>query len=198
MNTLIEQIKKIIKKIKLSKINFLNHKFKKYIIAYEEKADKIKIINSNGNYKIVDNTIPNKVKVMEIIKEHEVEIEKKINYYNNKKDDYKIVILSSGFILIALGCLFVISFFFGSYMLLFASLISFSIILYLFGLNFYKIFLFREEVRRLKLIRENKFVSDDNELKELVFDTFTIIKNKFYELVLKIISIIDNIKVKFN
>ena len=78
INTIKENIKEIYRKINLSKINYLNHKFKKYIVKYEEKNNKIKIYNSNGDYKLVENTIPNKVKIMEIIKEHKKEMENKI------------------------------------------------------------------------------------------------------------------------
>ena len=39
MNTIKEKINLFIKKIKLSKLNFLNHKFKKYIIKYEENEN---------------------------------------------------------------------------------------------------------------------------------------------------------------
>jgi len=192
MDTLIKQIKKIIYRIKLSKINFFNSKFKKYIIKYEEINDKLKVINSNGAYKIVDNNIPNKVKIMEIIKEHENEMSKKINYYNNKKDDYKIIIISTGLILITLGCLFILSFFFGNYVLLFATLLSFSITLYLFSLNTYKILIFREEIKRLKSIKENNLILDDNELIELIQDTAVIVKNKIYNFITKILTLLDN------
>lgn len=194
MNTL---IKKIYNRLRLFRINFYNHKFRKYIVKYEEIGDKIKIINSNGNYKYVENNIPNKVKTMEIIKEHEMDIDKRIEYYDEKREDYKIIIISSALILITLGCIFGISFFFGSYPLLLISFISFSIVLYLFILSTYKIYIFREEIKHLKRIRINSEVLEF-EIKELIMDSFIIIKNKFYELVLKIISIIDNIKVKFN
>ena len=190
-------IKKIYNRMKLLKINFYNHKFRKYIVKYEEIGDKLKIINSNGNYKYVENNIPNKVKTMEIIKEHELDINKWIDYYNDKKEDYKIIIISSALILITLGFIFGISFFFGSLPLLLVSFISFSIVLYLFVINTYKIFLFREEIKHLLYIKGNKEIFE-SEIKEIIIDSFIIIKNSFYEIILKIISIIDNIKVKFN
>ena len=198
IKTIIESMKLIIKKIELSKINYLNHKFKKYIIGYEEKGDKIKIINSTGDSKFVDNNIPNKVKIMDIIKDHEVEIKNKINYYENKKDDYKIIILSSGLFLLVLGALFIFSFFVGSYILLLLTLISFSISLVLFGMNTYKIVIFREEIKRLKYIKNNKNIYNENELKDIILDGFTYVKKYFYEFILKIITLVDNIKVKFN
>lgn len=195
MNTL---IKNIIYKFKLSKINYLNHKFKKYIIKFEEIGDKIKIYNSSNDYKLVDNNIVNKVKLLEIIKEHKEEIDKKVDYYNNFKDDYQIIIIVNASILITLGVLFGISFFFGSSILLMISFVSFVISLYLFSLYTYKILLFREEVKRLVYIRENKDILDRNELGELCLDTFIILKDKFYNIVLKIMNVIDDIKVKFN
>ena len=198
IKTIIESMKLIIKKIELSKINYLNHKFKKYIIGYEEKGDKIKIINSTGDSKFVENNIPNKVKIMDIIKDHEIEIKNKINYYENKKDDYKIIILSSGLFLLVLGALFIFSFFVGSYILLLLTLISFSISLVLFGMNTYKIVIFREEIKRLKYIKNNKNIYNENELKDIILDGFTYVKKYFYELILKIITLVDNIKVKFN
>ena len=198
IKTIIESMKLIIKKIELSKINYLNHKFKKYIIGYEEKGDKIKIINSTGDSKFVENNIPNKVKIMDIIKDHEIEIKNKINYYENKKDDYKIIILSSGLFLLVLGAIFIFSFFVGSYILLLLTLISFSISLVLFGMNTYKIVIFREEIKRLKYIKNNKNIYNENELKDIILDGFTYVKKYFYELILKIITLVDNIKVKFN
>lgn len=198
IKTIIESMKLIIKKIELSKINYLNHKFKKYIIGYEEKGDKIKIINSTGDSKFVENNIPNKVKIMDIIKDHEIEIKNKLNYYENKKDDYKIIILSSGLFLLVLGALFIFSFFVGSYILLLLTLISFSISLVLFGMNTYKIVIFREEIKRLKYIKNNKNIYNENELKDIILDGFTYVKKYFYELILKIITLVDNIKVKFN
>lgn len=198
IKTIIESMKLIIKKIELSKINYLNHKFKKYIIGYEEKGDKIKIINSTGDSKFVENNIPNKVKIMDIIKDHEIEIKNKINYYENKKDDYKIIIFSSGLFLLVLGALFIFSFFVGSYILLLLTLISFSISLVLFGMNTYKIVIFREEIKRLKYIKNNKNIYNENELKDIILDGFTYVKKYFYELILKIITLVDNIKVKFN
>ena len=198
IKTIIESMKLIIKKIELSKINYLNHKFKKYIIGYEEKGDKIKIINSTGDSKFVENNIPNKVKIMDIIKDHEIEIKNKINYYENKKDDYKIIIFSSGLFLLVLGALFIFSFFVGSYILLLLTLISFSISLVLFGMNTYKIVIFREEIKRLKYIKNNKNIYNENELKDIILDGFTYVKKYFYEFILKIITLVDNIKVKFN
>ena len=118
INAIKNYIKNIIKRIELSKINFLNHKFRKFIIKYEIKNNKIIIYNSNGDYKIVDNTVPNKVKIMEIIKEHEQAIDKEIKYYNYNKEDYKIILISSSLFLIVIGCLFIFSFFVGNYILL--------------------------------------------------------------------------------
>ena len=65
-------------------------------------------------------------------------------------------------------------------------------------MNTYKILLFREEVKRLKNIKNNKIVLDDKELKNIFIDCFTYLKNTFYSLVLKIVNLFDNIKVKFN
>ena len=129
INTIKEKINKLFLRIKLSKINYLNHKFKKYIVKYEENKDKIKIYNSNGDYKIIDNTIPNKFKVMEIIKDHQNEMAEKIEIYENKKDDNLIILLSTAFLLIVLGFVFIFSFFVGSYIFLLLSLRAFSITL---------------------------------------------------------------------
>lgn len=196
INTIKEKMNKLFLRIKLSKINYLNHKFKKYIVKYEEKKDKIKIYNSNGDYKIIDNTIANKVKVMEIIKDHQKEIDEKIENYNDKKDDNLIVLLSTSLLLIVLGCVFMFSFFVGSYLFLLLSLVAFSITLVLFTINTYKIVLFREEIKRLKLIKENKDIFKNNELKEIILDSITIVKDKIYNVIIKIFDILDNKKVK--
>ena len=87
IKTIKEIVNLLLKKIKLSKINYLNKKFKKYIIKYSIENNQIKITNSNGNFKYVENNIPNKVKVMEIIKDHEKEMIKRIDNYSLKSDD---------------------------------------------------------------------------------------------------------------
>lgn len=196
VNTIKEKLKEIHMKLELSKINYLNRKFKKYIVKYEEKKDKLIIYNSNGDYKMVDKTIANKIKVMEIIKDHQKEIEDKINYYESNKDDYKIIILSSSILLTVLGFVVIFSFFVGSYAFLLLSLIAFSITLSLYIINTYKIILFREEVKRLKLIKNAKNILNDNEIKDIIIDSFTIIKNQFYNIISKLIDIIDNKRVK--
>jgi len=56
--------------------------------------------------------------------------------------------------------------------------------------------LFREEVKRLKLIKDNKNIFKTSELKEIVFDSFVILKDKIYNVVLKIFDILDSKKVK--
>lgn len=197
IETIVEKIKLFLKKVEVSKINYLNHKFKKYIVNYEEDGENLKIYNSCGNYKIVKNTIPNKVKVMEIIKDHKKEIEDKITNYQNNKDDYKIIIISSGLILIALGFTFVFSFFVGSYILFILTLVSFISMLIMFSMNLYNIIITREEVHRLESVKDNKIVLDEKELKNILKDSFTYIKNGVYEIILKIIDLIDGIKIKF-
>lgn len=197
IETIVEKIKLFLKKVEVSKINYLNHKFKKYIVNYEEDEKNLKIYNSCGNYKIVKNTIPNKVKVMEIIKDHNKEIEDKITNYQDNKDDYKIIIISSGLVLIALGFTFVFSFFVGSYILFTLTLISFISMLIMFSMNLYNIIMTREEVHRLESIKDNKIVLNEKELKNILKDSFTYIKNGVYEIILKIIDLIDGIKIKF-
>ena len=155
IETIISKIKLFFKKLEVSKINYLNHKFKKYIIKYEEDKDNIKIYNSCGDYKIVKNTIPNKVNIMEIIKDHENEIQERINDYYKNEEDYKIIIISSALILIALGCTFIFSFFVGSYILFTLTLLSFVSMLVMFSMNTYNILINREEIKRLKNIKNN-------------------------------------------
>lgn len=197
IETIIKKVKLFLRKLEVSKINYLNHKFKKYIIKYEEDKDNIKIYNSCGDYKIVKNTIPSKVKIMEIIKDHENEINERIEDYNNNKEDYKIIIISSALLLFALGCTFVFSFFVGSYILFFLTLFSFIIMLIMFSLNTYNTLINREEIKRLENIKNNKIILDDKELKSVFKDSFIYLKNYFYEIILKIIDLIDDIKVKF-
>ena len=192
-----DYVVKLCKKIELSKINYLNHKFRKFIIKYEINKKDIKIYNSNGDYKIVKNTIPNKVKIMEIVKSHNIEIEKEINYYKLHKEDYKIIILSSSLFLIFLGLLFIFSFFVGNYVLFILTFLSFTVSLTLFIIYLYKTLLFRAEVKRLINIKNNKIILDDNELMSITKDSITYLKKYFYEILLKILNVFDNIKLKF-
>ena len=191
---MIKYLKMLLRKLELSKINFLNHKFKKYIVNYEIKDDKIIIYNSNGDYKVVDNNIPNKVKVLEIIKDHEKLINSEINYYDNNKEDYKIIIISSSFLLIVLGFLFLFSFFVGNSILFILSLLSFIISLVLFSINIYKTILFRAEIKRLKSIKSKNIVIDDNELIDIIVDCYKYLKKYFYNFIMKIINGFDSIK----
>lgn len=178
-------INNIINKIRFSKMNVFNKYFNKYIIKYEEYEDKLKIINSNGDFKIVSNNIPNKVKTMEILREHKKIITKKIENYENKKEDYKIIILSSSFILCVLGCLTLVGFFFGSYELLILAIVSFVISLYLYLSNIFKIFILREENIKLKSILE----TNGEVFKEVgeftLSNPFGLLKNKLNSLFVK-------------
>lgn len=198
INTILDKVKLLYKRIQLSRINFLNHRFKKYIVKYEIEGNNIKIYNSCGNSKIVKNNIANKVKVMEIIKDHEKEINKKIKYYDDNSNDYLIIYMSSALLLIVLGFTFVFSFFVGSYVLFILSFISFSTVLVLFCMNGYKTLILREEVKRLKNIKNNNIILEDNELLEIITDSIVYLKKYFYDLVLKIIGLFDKVKVKFN
>ena len=60
---MIDFINYIMIKLKKIKNKFLRLNFKKYIIKYEEIGDKIKITNSSYEYKYVDNSIHNKIKI---------------------------------------------------------------------------------------------------------------------------------------
>lgn len=133
---------------------------------------------------------------MEIIKDHEKEIDKKIEIYESNKDDYKIIILSSGLLLSFLGIIFLFSFFVGSYILFILSLLAFSISLVLFSLNTYRIIINREEIKRLKLIKTDKNIYEENEIKEIILDSFKYIKNYFYESLIKIMNLIEKNKSK--
>jgi len=57
--------------------------------------------------------------------------------------------------------------------------------------------LFREEIKRFKLVKENKDIFNYNEFKDIILDTYTILKDKGYNLILKILSVLDNKKVKY-
>ena len=191
-------IRSIGKRITLSKINFLNHKFKKFIVKYEVKDNKIKVYNSNGDYKLVDNTIQNKVKIMEIVKEHEKVINDEIEYYYNNKEDYKIVLFISLITLIVFGFFSLFTFFIGNYYLLILSIILFLSALFLYVYNFSRIYIFREEIKRLESIKEGRLVLNEDEIYEFFKDLYIIIKDYVYNLILKIMNVKDRIKVKTN
>lgn len=133
---------------------------------------------------------------MKIIKDHEKDMYKKIKYYEDKKEDFKIIIFSSGLLLSFLGFMFIFSFFVGSYILLLLSFLSFSTTLVLFTMNTYKILITREEIKRLKLIKENKDIYKISEIKDIILDSFTYIKNYFYETLTRIINLLEKNKSK--
>ena len=128
------------------------YKFKKYIIKYEIIKDKIKVIESSGKEKYVENNFYNRVKLEETIKEHKEEINLKISYYSNKEDEYEIILFINAFVLIVLGFIFIFSFFIGdiTFFLLTLTIISLYLLIFINFLS--RIVIFREEVNRLKEI----------------------------------------------
>ena len=156
-------------KLHMIKNEILNYNFKKYIIDYEEIGKKIKIVNSNYEIKYVNNTIPNKVKILEIIKEDKKEIKSKIEYFNSKKDDYKIIIMFNEIILLFLGLIFMSSFFIGDLIFFTISLISLFLYFLIFLNYFKKIYFLAEEINILNeiLSNNNYDLSITKELKNL-------------------------------
>ena len=54
------------------------------------------------------------------------------------------------------------------------------------------------KIKQYLSIKNNKNIYNENELKDIIVDCLTYVKKYFYELILKIITLVDNIKVKFN
>ena len=125
-------------------------KFKKYVVNYEVVEDKIKVIESSGESKLVENNFYNRVKLDEIIKEHKEEMNYKISYYSKKEDEYEIIMFINAFILIVLGFVFLFSFFIGdiAFFLLILAIVLVYLIIFINYLT--RIVIFREEVNRLK------------------------------------------------
>ena len=145
MSKILEQLKKMFDKIKTKLFNY-----KKYIIKFEILDDKLKILNSDNEYTYVDNSLKNKVKLMEIIKEHKEEIDLKIIYYEKKKEDYEIILFVNAFVLIALGFIFIFSFFIGDIMFFLLALTITCMYLLIFINYTSRILTFKEEIKRLK------------------------------------------------
>lgn len=161
----------VLRKIRCLKNKFFGRNYKKYIIKFEEVEGKIKICNSLNEYRYINNSVVNKVKLMEIIKDHKEEINNKIEYYYNKREDYKIIFLANEIALLILGCIFLFSFFIGDTIFFLMSLFILSIYLLIFINYSYRILLLREEVKRLESLYEEEYsyVFFEN-LKKLIVD----------------------------
>ena len=136
-------------------LKLYSHKFKKYLIAYKEVGKKIEIYNSYNEQQYVENTIMNKIKIIEIIKEHREEILKKIKYYDEIQKEYMIILTCNIVILLSLGLILLCSFFVGDKIFFILSLVILSVYVLIFINYFYKIILFKKEIKILKNIKSN-------------------------------------------
>ena len=121
---ILESIKKQFDKL-LDKYNsFLNHYFKKYIVDYEVMDDKVKIISSTGDYRIVKNTKGNISKLNQAIVKNKVNIQRKIDEYEATSKERFIVLIINLMAIIGFGFIFCLTFFIGSYFLFIISILS--------------------------------------------------------------------------
>lgn len=176
----------IVNKIRIIKTKLFNHKFKKYIIDYNEKGDKLEIINSSNEHKYINNNIANKTKIIEIIKDHKEEINLKISYYENKKEEYKIMLLFNECILILLGFIFLFSFFMGETLFFLLALLIFGIYLLIFINYTHRILIFREEINLLKsLNKNNEYNLEYINIKNIIDNTKYSLNNIKFNNILK-------------
>lgn len=147
---ILESIKKQFDKL-IDKYNaFLNHYFKKYIIDYEIMDDKVKIISSTGDYRVVKNTKGNISKLNQAIVKNKVNIQRKIDEYEATSKERFIVLIINLMAIIGFGVLICLTFFTGSYFLFIISILLFSLSVITSTLTSFNYFINVKEVTNLK------------------------------------------------
>lgn len=124
---LLEIIKSKFYKVVNSYNNFFNKRYEKYIVDYKIEDDKIKIVSSTGDYRIVKNNKSNITKLNKSVVQNKVNIQRKIDEYENNYKERLVVLLINLLAIIGFGTLICLTFFIGNYYLFIMSIIFFSL-----------------------------------------------------------------------
>lgn len=157
---LFESVKSKFNKIIGSYNNFFNKRYQKYIVDYKIEDDKIKIISSSGDYRIVKNTKSNISKLNKTIVQNKVNIQRKIDEYENNYKERLVVLLINLFAIIGFGTLICLTFFIGNYYLFIMSIIFFSLAVITTTLTTFNYLVAVKEITNLKKITGYKSESE--------------------------------------
>lgn len=146
-----------------TKYNHLFTKFlKKYIIDYEIMGDDIKIISSNGDYRIVKNTKSNINKINKAIVQNKISIQRKIDDYEDTYKERFLVLLINIICICGFGGLVCLTFFIGSYLLFIFSILLFSFSVITTTFTSFNYIILVKEVSLLKQLTGYKADSEFN------------------------------------
>ncbi len=153
-------LKEKIKNIKSNYQSFFNKRYKKYIVDYKIEDDKIKIFSSTGDYRIVKNTKNNITKLNKAVVQNKINIQRKIDEYENNYKERLVVLLVNLFAIIGFGTLVCLTFFIGNYFLFLMSIIFFSLAVITSTLTTFNYLVTVKEITNLKKITGYKSESE--------------------------------------
>lgn len=147
---------------------FFLKRYKKYIVDYKIEDDKIKIISSTGDYRVVKKTKSNITKLNKAIVQNKISIQRKIDEYEKNYKERLSVLLINLFAIIGFGTLICLTFFIGNYFLFVMSIILFSLSVVASTLTTFNYLIMVKEITNLKKITgyktETEFSLEDLKL----------------------------------
>ncbi len=144
-----KNIKEIFGKVELKKKSLFNHYFKKYVVDYKIEDEHIKIIASDGNYRLVKN---NMKKVNQAIVKNKVEIASRIDEYEAHSNERLMVLIINIILLLGCGIIVPLSFFTGFYLFFLLSIIAFSLSVVTTSISGFNYYILVKEIQNLKNI----------------------------------------------
>ena len=112
----------------------------------------IKIIASSGDTRIVKNTKNNMAKINKAIVQNKIDIQRKIDEYENNYMERLIVLIINLVTVIGFGSLICLTFFIGNYFIFIMSIIFFSFAVFASTLTSFNYFIDVKEISNLKRI----------------------------------------------
>ncbi len=134
----------------LDKRNILQDKLDKYVVDYEVLDDHIKVLASNGDYRLVKNTERNIAILNQTIVKNKINIAKKIDSYEKNSTERLILFIVTLFLLCGCGALIPFAFFTGSYVLFISSILVFSLSVVFATMSGYNLYILTKDIQVLK------------------------------------------------
>lgn len=147
-----KNIKEILGELELKKNRIFNHYFKKYVVDYKIEGENIKIIASNGNYRLVKNNKTNIKKINQAIVKNKVEIASRIDDYEAHSNERLTVLIINIVLLLGCGIIVPFSFFTGFYLFFLLSIIAFSLSVVTTSISGFNYYILVKEIQALKKI----------------------------------------------
>lgn len=140
------------KELDIKKNILFNHYFKKYVIDYKIEDDRIKIMASNGKYRMVKNTKTNEKKINQAIVKNKVEIASRIDDYEAHSNERLTVLIINISLLFGCGIIVPLSFFTGFYLFFLLSIIAFSLSVVTTSISGFNYYILVKEIQNLKKV----------------------------------------------